>query len=68
MRVRLSINIDSENAAFQDGMHGIETARILRAMADVIFEGAEGMFDLREINGNWIGRAIFEAWDEEDGE
>lgn len=63
MRVKLEISIESEGAAFQDGMHSLEVARILRAMTEAIAEGAEGMFDLRDINGNWVGRATFEAWE-----
>jgi hypothetical protein len=66
MRVKLDLQISSEGAAFQDGMHGIETARILRALADVIFEGSEGYYDLRDLNGAYSGRAVFEAWEEED--
>jgi hypothetical protein len=66
MRVKLDLQISSEGAAFQDGMHGIETARILRALADVIFEGSEGHYDLRDLNGGHSGRAVFEAWEEDD--
>jgi hypothetical protein len=66
MRVKLDLQISSEGAAFQDGMHGIETARILRALADAIFEGSEGRYDLRDVNGNYVGAAVFEAWEEDD--
>lgn len=65
MRVKLDLTLESENAAFQDGMHGHEVARIMREMAEWIADGAEGKFDLRDVNGNWAGRADFEAWEED---
>jgi hypothetical protein len=64
MRVDLDLKLVGEGAAFQDGMHSIETARILRALADAIFEGTEGRFDLRDINGNYVGSCVFDAWEE----
>lgn len=65
MRIKLSLTMESENAAFQDGMHKHEVARIMREMAEWIADGAEGKFDLRDVNGNWVGRADFDAWEEE---
>lgn len=65
MEIKLSIELASGNESFQDGRHGIETARILTELAQWFTDGAEGMFDLRDINGNWVGRASFEAWEEE---
>jgi len=35
-------------------------------MADAIFEGTEGHFDLRDINGNYVGSCVFDAWTEDD--
>lgn len=66
MRVKLELTITSGNAAFQDGMHSLEVARILRAITEVIREGAEGMYDLRDVNGAWAGRATFEAVEEDE--
>ena len=64
MAVDLTLKIKSDNAAFADNA-GAEVARILRAMADAIDEGgAEGHFDLRDINGNRVGSAWFEVWPE----
>ncbi len=60
MTMTLHINLAGEGAAFQDGNHGQETARILRAIAWTFEHGAEGRFDLRDTNGNWVGYASFE--------
>ena len=60
MRVALNINLIGEGDAFQTGNHGLETARILRHMIDHIEDGMEGRFDLRDVNGNWVGTAVFE--------
>jgi hypothetical protein len=64
MSVDFTMTIKSGNDAFADNA-GAEVARILRAMAEAIDEhGAEGMFDLRDINGNYVGNAVFEVWAE----
>jgi hypothetical protein len=65
MRVKLDLQISSENAAFQDGMHSLEVARIVRELGAWLSDGAEGMFDLLDVNGNCVGQASFEAWEEE---
>ena len=63
MKVVIEINCD--NAAFEDGNCSIEVARILREMADDV-EG-DGQFeamspkDPRDINGNKVGK--FVTWD-----
>lgn len=66
MRVKLDLQIDSANAAFDDGMHKAEVARIMRDFAEWIADGAEGHFDLYDVNGNHVGAAVFEAWEEEE--
>jgi hypothetical protein len=66
MRVKLTVEIDSENEAFQDETHCLEVARIMQELAQKLSNGAEGYFTLNDINGNYVGNAIFEAWEEED--
>ena len=66
MRVKLTVELESENAAFQDGMHSLEVARIMRDFTTWLLDGAEGRFTLHDVNGNPVGRADFEAWEEED--
>jgi hypothetical protein len=60
MNIKLQVSVVGEGDAFQDGNHGQETARILRCLVDTIEDGMEGRFDLRDINGNWVGTATFE--------
>lgn len=64
MKIVMTINLTGEGDAFQDGNHGRETARILRALSSALEHNAEGLFDLRDVNGNWVGRATFERGDE----
>ena len=64
MNIKLHIDITGEGDAFQTGNHGRETARILRCLVDTIEDGMEGRFDLRDINGNWVGTATFERGDD----
>lgn len=63
MAVNLSLNLESENAAFE-GSAAMETARILRALADSLEQGREGRFHLVDVNGNLVGKAFFEVWAE----
>lgn len=63
MKIVLSINLTGEGDAFQTGNHGYETARILGHIVEAIEDGLEGRFDLRDINGNWVGTATFERED-----
>jgi len=65
--VTFTITIDTDNAAFDDGERGSETARILRAIASHI-DGepvAEPTFyaTIRDSNGNDVGRWAFKAND-----
>lgn len=64
MKIVMAINLTGEGDAFQDGNHGREAARILRHIVDTIEDGMEGRFDLRDINGNWVGTATFERGDD----
>lgn len=66
MRVKLDLQMESENAAFQDGMHCLEVGRILREFSQWVSDGAEGHFDMYDVNGNYVGAAVFEAWEEEE--
>lgn len=55
--MQLTISFNCENDAFQDGQHDLETARILRDVANDIEVGCyyEGTTPVRDINGNTIG-------------
>ena len=56
--MKVHVEIDCDNAAFGEGYHGQEVARILREVADrqdaVDIEFYEGK--VRDINGNTVGR------------
>lgn len=67
MGINLSVELDSNNAAFEDSA-AMETARILRALAESLESGKEGRFHLVDINGNLVGDAFFEVWTEEETE
>ncbi len=66
--MRVTITIDTDNAAFADDNIGAETARILRDLADKV-EGTnfvstyDRRLKLRDINGNTVG--LMEAIDPE---
>ena len=62
-QIKLTVKMDSLNAAFQDGNHKTEIARILRKLADAVEIGAEGRFNLYDVNGNGIGGAFLEVWE-----
>ena len=51
------IHIDTDNAAFSDGMHDIEICRILREIADG-FEAGGTISTIRDINGNSVGKIL----------
>ena len=57
--MKLKIEIQMDNAAFEDGA-GIEAARILKALAED-FQDRDllpgEMFRLRDVNGNKVGEA-----------
>lgn len=46
--------IGTDNAAFEEGDRGMEVARILRAVADRVEEGAT-VGQTRDVNGNEVG-------------
>jgi hypothetical protein len=48
------VSIRTDNAAFEEGGRGAETARILRELADSLEDGVEAG-SLRDINGNPVG-------------
>ena len=60
---KLTLTIDRDNAAFDDGNDGRELARILRALASrlegdaVGFGGDVSLFDL---NGNRVGACLLD--------
>lgn len=54
--MNIRIIIETENAAFQEVGEEIETARILRELADKVESGGLGDFNLRDINGNTVGQ------------
>jgi len=49
----ININIQTDNAAFDEGNRGYEIARILRKLADR-FEQEENPTSARDINGNKV--------------
>jgi hypothetical protein len=58
--MKLTIIIDCDNAAFDDGNRGREAARILRVYADMIEDRAglpRGPISLQDFNGNKVGEA-----------
>lgn len=63
MNVSLNVNLESGNAAFENSA-AMETARILRALAESLESGKEGRFHLVDLNGNLVGKAFFEVWTE----
>lgn len=50
----ITIQIETNNAAFDEG-ENIETARILRGLADAIEYNPDNFIALRDINGNTVG-------------
>lgn len=54
------LTIDTGNAAFEDEGKGCEIARILRAIADKVENGAESGKAV-DLNGNTVGRFEVEA-------
>lgn len=58
--MKFTLEVDCDNAAFDDGNHGAEVARILRQVAEHVEHTASGVrFDvpLFDINGNQVGSA-----------
>ena len=57
--MNIVITIDTENAAFDDGQTGRETARILRDLADKYQDGDYRQLILHDINGNSVGNVRY---------
>ena len=58
------VEIETDNAAFDEGYHDFEVARILRALADTLdMYGGRAEYTLRDINGNTVGKATSEETD-----
>ena len=60
-RMRFLLTINTENAAFSDGNHEVETARILQDVALRLVRGDDFSHyrTLFDVNGNDVGRAAF---------
>ena len=61
-----TLNIRTDNDAFQDGNMDLEVSRILRATADRLERGEiqpGNSATLRDVNGNDVGRAKLEVYD-----
>lgn len=57
--MKLKIEIDMDNDAFQDGQRAAEITRILKAAACAVAYGARDV-PLTDINGNTVGRVTVE--------
>lgn len=62
--VKFDLKLESLNEAFQDGSHAFELSRILQLVAKGIENGAEGRFHLYDTNGNCVGSAFLEVWED----
>jgi hypothetical protein len=62
--VKFDLKLESLNEAFQDGNHTFELSRILQLVAKGIENGAEGRFHLYDTNGNCVGSAFLEVWED----
>lgn len=60
--MKFTVEIECDNAAFADGCHNYEVARILRELADDLdaglFDGNRKSTGLRDANGNHVGQAV----------
>ena len=60
--MKFTVEIECDNAAFADGGHNYEVARILRELADDLdvglFDGKRKSTGLRDANGNHVGQAV----------
>lgn len=59
--MNIRIIIETDNAAFEEAGAEVETARILRKLADCIENGGIGDFNLKDINGNTVGQMDVEG-------
>lgn len=55
--MNLYIDIEGDNDAFVENGFNVESARILRELADLLDAGAELPISLRDLNGNRVGKA-----------
>ena len=55
----VTIVIDTDNAAFDDGNSGYELARILRMLANAYEDGYAEDKRLLDVNGNTVGQAVW---------
>ena len=62
--VKFDLKLESLNEAFQDGNHTAELVRILQLVAKGIENGDEGRFHLYDTNGNCVGSAFLEVWED----
>jgi len=63
----MKLFIKTGNAAFADGNKQYEIGRILDEVAEKIGGGASSDFTLRDINGNTVGKFVFDQFDSEPG-
>ena len=62
--MKIKIEIDTENDAFQEGHSGIEVQRILRGISNRIgVTGIDTEFALQDLNGHTVGRYSTEEQD-----
>jgi hypothetical protein len=54
--MRLTLTMKCDNAAF-DEFPGVEQARILRELAESLYNGETGTIPLYDSNGNRVGEA-----------
>lgn len=54
--MKITITIQTGNAAFEDGNSGSEVARILRKYADRIEHDEPDRCNLLDVNGNTVGQ------------
>ncbi len=52
----MKITINTDTSAFQNGNKGFEIARILRFIAKQVEENSNYEVQLRDINGNIVGK------------
>ncbi len=64
--VKFYLDIDTRNDAVQDGYHTHELLRILSILSSKLEQGKEGPFRLYDKNGQYLGSASLEVWDDEE--
>lgn len=58
-KLKFNVEIDTDNAAFDDAGIASEIARILRELATRLEQGHLDEILLRDFNGNTVGKAHF---------